>query len=433
MTRHERTLHAHGQAEPSALPVAASPVSSDESLGGVVDISLARRSGDEPAATVNVAAVSANEASTSECEPSPAAIDSPPNPSARGENGIRNSSVTNDTRPESPPHQLPFMVQPIGTTGPASSLANQPEDSSTRPASEKADVYMALQDSFDMYHTSSQMHMDVDHDQEQRRHEEFRNFPDQNHPQLRTHESHPFSQCDVRTQANGMNQDLDPGFMAAFEPADMPYFAFSSFSPGLFEASQGMPSMPSVSILDMLDYPSLQDLPTNRLDSSVSSASAPRAHSPSKPSSGNDQVWSSGSETLIPRETPSNLPLLLKDNSPKIPNVVADNTLHASICKDLAERLGRRDVSLEVPSSKVLKGFLNSFLECYYRHQPFIHLPTLSMADTPSPLILAMCCIGALYRLDRRRAQTLYSICTQSIPAVSDLPSGWKRSADDFD
>ncbi|KAB5563484.1 hypothetical protein GE09DRAFT_1275707, partial [Coniochaeta sp. 2T2.1] len=119
----------------------------------------------------------------------------------------------------------------------------------------------------------------------------------------------------------------------------------------------------------------------------------------------------------------SNLPRLVKDQPPRISNFVADDALHATICADLAERLGRPDVSQDIPSSKLLQGFLASFMECYYRHQPFIHLPTLSTVNTPSPLTLAMCCIGALYRLDRRRAQRLYVIGTQSIEAVSGLSS----------
>jgi hypothetical protein len=424
VTRHERTLHAHGQAEPSALPVAASPVSSEGSLGEVVDGSIAHRSGDEPTATGIAAAAPANETSTLERGASPAAIDSPSNPPVRGVNGIGNSSVIDDTRPQPPPHHPPSIVQSIVSTDPTPSLANQPEGPSTHSASERPDVYMALQDGFDMYHTSPQIPMDVDHDQEQGRHEEFRDVPEHHHPQLHAYGSHPFPPCDAPSQASTMNQDMVPGFMDAFEPADMPYFAFSPFPSGLFEPSQTMPSMPSAPILDMLDYPSLHNPTASRLDASVSSTSAPRAHSPSQLPSSHDRVWSSGTDTLVPREPPSNLPQVVKDKPSKIPNVVADNTLHASICKDLANRLDRPQVPQEVPSSTVLKGFLNSFFECYYKHQPFIHLPTLSMADTPSPLILAMCCIGALYRLDRRRAQTLYTICTQSIAAVSDLSPG---------
>ncbi|KAK3381027.1 hypothetical protein B0H63DRAFT_397039 [Podospora didyma] len=133
--------------------------------------------------------------------------------------------------------------------------------------------------------------------------------------------------------------------------------------------------------------------------------------------SGHEHSASSGSETLVAPEAPiGDLPLLVKDKPPQIPNLLADDaSLHAFVCKDIAERLERPDAFQEVPSSKLLQGFLSGFLECYYRHHPFIHLATLSTTNTPSPLILAMCCIGALYRLDRRRAQRLYTLCTESI------------------
>lgn len=423
MARHERTLHAQGQAEPSALPALVHPAegdgSSDGSPSGASEREIARRSRDEAAASI-----AADDLPSSESEASPnssmircgAAAEPPSLPAAAvsGENGIGNSSAMDETRLQTPLQEPPLPHSTV-SNGPPPSLANLPNSPSTHAVSQPTDVYMALQDGFNMYDASSQMPMDVDNDQERIHHDGHRHVPEQQHrPQLQhlqqqAHEFHPLRQYSPGPPVNAMNQDVDPGFLSTFEP-DMSYFAFEPLPAGLFEVDQNIP------ILDIPEYP---DPTTAGLDAALSPTPVPPAYSPSQLTPANDHAGSSGSETVVAREPPSNLPLLVKDKPPQIPNFVTDGTLHASICKDLAERLGRPDVSQEIPSSKICQGFLASFLECYYRHQPFIHLPTMSTTDTPSPLILAMCCIGALYRLDRRRAQRLYSIATQSIATVS--------------
>jgi hypothetical protein len=269
--------------------------------------------------------------------------------------------------------------------------------------------------------------MDIDHDRERRNPDEYTSLPEQNPPQEQSqqqhaHELYPFSQYhDSGAQANAMNANLDPSLFAAFEPTDMTsFFAFSPFPGGLFDVGQTMPNIP---ISGIAEYNTLLN-PTpsaSRLDAAVSPASAPAAHSPPQLMTSKHKAGSSVSDTSFGRELPSHLPLVVKDEPPKIPNLAADANWHDSLCKDLGERLGRPGASQEVPSANLLQGFLASFLDSYYRHQPLIHLPTMSTVDTPSPLVLAMCCIGALYRLDRRRAQRLYTLGIESVAGVSFL------------
>ncbi|KAK3681246.1 hypothetical protein B0T22DRAFT_388174 [Podospora appendiculata] len=210
----------------------------------------------------------------------------------------------------------------------------------------------------------------------------------------------------------------------------MSYFAFSPGLPaGLFDS---ILEYPSVSVLHSSSTPTngpstvrlgdgpstvrLGDGPSTISLAASASASALPTYSPPQLPPSNDYTNFSGAETLVSRDPPSDLPLLVKDKPPQIPNLAADDSLHASVCADIAARLALHPaISADIPPSKILQGFLASFLECYYRHHPFIHLPTLSTPSTPAPLILAMCCIGALYRLDRRRAQRLYAIATLSI------------------
>jgi hypothetical protein len=278
-----------------------------------------------------------------------------------------------------------------------------------------------------MYDASSQMAIEVDHNSEPQHQDEYSNGAkrqlQQHTQQQQAQELYPFPQFhDAGAQANALNQNLDPGLFAAFESTDMTsFFTFSPFPAGLFDVGQNMPNMAMSSLTDYQHLHNSATSAASRSDIAISPASAPPAHSPSQLLPAKDHATSNASEPLGVRDPPSNLPLLVKDEPLQIPSLASDRNWHASLCKDLAERLGRPEVIQEVPSSKLLQGFLTSYLECYDRHQRFIHLSTMSMANTPSPLILGMCCIGALYRLDRRRAERLYRLGVESIAKVSVL------------
>jgi len=435
VTRHERTLHAQGQAEPSALPsvgvTAEADCSSDGSLSEAGDGSIPRRRHSmDDAATLVVAGdmelAPLETDITSVSSTIGGGVDSHSNPiSALAVDDGTSGSVIMDegrTRDERPSHEPPLQQSPSNLVGVLGAPESHPSS-----ASRQADIYTALP--FDMYEASSHMHMDVDNGGEPTHRDGYSTSSEQSQPRLQqqpqqpqAHEQYPFSGYhDIGAQANVMNQNMEPGLLSAFEPADMSsFFAFSPFPAALFDSGQNMPNM---AISGIAEYQSLQH-PTpsaTRFDADAAPALAPSVQSPPQLLPSNYQAASSASGTRVARETPSNLPLLVRDEPPQIPNLAADDDWHASLCVDLAERLGRPGVSQEVPSSKLLQGFLTSFLGCYYRHQPFIHLPTMSTADTPSPLILAMCCIGALYRLDRRRAQSLYTIGTESVAGVSGL------------
>lgn len=437
VTRHERTLHAQGQTEPCALPAVRIGVdgdgSSDGSLSDVGDPLIARHSRDDAAAAsildadLPLSESGASPASSANRVGAAALVSLANQAASADDEDCMGNSLMEQTLDQPTLHES-STAQAIVSGGRArrlTSLSDAP--STTHLGGHQPDIY--TQDRFDLYDASPQMPMDVDHDQGQR-HEGYQNITQQPHSKTQQHrpeqppEFHAFSQFDTEAQSSGivMNQGLDVGQLpTAFEHVDMSsYFAFSPFSAGLFEAGQNMPNISSIP--DIFEYPRLSNPISSRMDPAITPVPALLPHSPSRQSPGTDRARSSGSDALGARLTPSNLPCLVKDKPPRIPNFVADDALHASICKDLAERLGRPDVSQEVPSSKLLQGFLASFMECYYRHQPFIHLPTLSTVDSPSPLTLAMCCIGALYRLDRRRAQRLYAIGTQSIETVSGLP-----------
>jgi hypothetical protein len=88
-----------------------------------------------------------------------------------------------------------------------------------------------------------------------------------------------------------------------------------------------------------------------------------------------------------------------------------DEHIHQTICQDARQRLPAGDsMAALFPSVNDLNRFFSGYIECFHRHFPIIHLPSLEMLETPSPLIFAVCSIGAQYRLDRQKAKNLFAL-----------------------
>ncbi|KAK1723115.1 uncharacterized protein BDZ83DRAFT_702705 [Colletotrichum acutatum] len=116
--------------------------------------------------------------------------------------------------------------------------------------------------------------------------------------------------------------------------------------------------------------------------------------------------------------TGRNLPRLLENKRCTKPSLTMDKPMHDSICRDVNKRLTGPDISKDIPPLKACQSFLSSYVECFHCHLPLVHLQTISHGDIPSPLILAMCSIGALYRLDRRRARRLWDLALRLIEPI---------------
>ncbi|KAI8656120.1 hypothetical protein NCS55_01266500 [Fusarium keratoplasticum] len=115
----------------------------------------------------------------------------------------------------------------------------------------------------------------------------------------------------------------------------------------------------------------------------------------------------------------SDLPILLSGERVAYPSLVLDNSTYLSIQADLMERLGASHVKVDLPPVKLLQGFLSGYISSFHTHLRIIHLQTFDPRTAPSPLVLAMCSIGALYRLDRRRARHLYDIAVRSVETIA--------------
>ncbi|KAM5374825.1 hypothetical protein ACJZ2D_006319 [Fusarium nematophilum] len=118
---------------------------------------------------------------------------------------------------------------------------------------------------------------------------------------------------------------------------------------------------------------------------------------------------------------------LMQDTPHSFQALIIDRDTHLAIQHDLAHRLQKDNFPSQFPSAKLCQNLLSSYTECFHSHLPIIHLPTFDLNKVPSPLTISMCCIGALYRLDRRRARQLYELAAEGVesamaPSRSSIP-----------
>lgn len=114
----------------------------------------------------------------------------------------------------------------------------------------------------------------------------------------------------------------------------------------------------------------------------------------------------------------NNLPRVLREKSDNFPRVELDEDSHIRIHSNVCSQLGEEVCKDSLPSFRVLRRLFSGYIDCFHRHLPMIHLPSLKPAESPSALILAMSCIGALYRLDRRRAASTYCLARKLLDVV---------------
>lgn len=120
----------------------------------------------------------------------------------------------------------------------------------------------------------------------------------------------------------------------------------------------------------------------------------------------------------------------LRENSPSpTTHLTLDKDVFAVLSNDLACRLDSDDRVKQLPNAFLCQSFLSSYIESFDLHLPMIHWPTLDIGSTPSPLIFSMCSIGALYRLDRRRARALYDLALRGFTTVSSYCTCYNTTA----
>ncbi|KAF2466726.1 uncharacterized protein BDR25DRAFT_376857 [Lindgomyces ingoldianus] len=104
-------------------------------------------------------------------------------------------------------------------------------------------------------------------------------------------------------------------------------------------------------------------------------------------------------------------PRVQREQCSELPKYTFDEWIHQKICEDAYTRTPVGDATAALlPSINDLNSFFSGYVECFHRHFPIVHLPSFDLTETPSPLIFAICSIGAQYRLDRRKAKNLFAL-----------------------
>jgi hypothetical protein len=72
-----------------------------------------------------------------------------------------------------------------------------------------------------------------------------------------------------------------------------------------------------------------------------------------------------------------------------------------------------------LPTRRALERFISLFFDCFHPHFPIMHVPTFNPGTVQSisyflavvdvvPLLLSICCVGAMYCMERDKARTLW-------------------------
>ena len=112
----------------------------------------------------------------------------------------------------------------------------------------------------------------------------------------------------------------------------------------------------------------------------------------------------------------ASIPRVLLCPSQEVPHLQISSPQRSLIIVDLLERIPSLEAEvLRLPDARSLSNCLEAYLTSFHLHLPIIHLPTLDLTNESSPLIMIMCAIGALYRLERDRARELYCVAELSL------------------
>ncbi|KXH26408.1 hypothetical protein CSAL01_04389 [Colletotrichum salicis] len=120
---------------------------------------------------------------------------------------------------------------------------------------------------------------------------------------------------------------------------------------------------------------------------------------------------------LRPRRRRS--PRILKSTTTKSHKVVFTEEMRAHCLADIESHLTPTQLGdFQLPSVTCLQQYFNSYVDAFHIHFPFLHLQTLELGTAPSPLILGICAKGALHRLQRKVASSLYFTAERVLASI---------------
>jgi hypothetical protein len=119
------------------------------------------------------------------------------------------------------------------------------------------------------------------------------------------------------------------------------------------------------------------------------------------------------------------VPQVLKEETIHLKKFEFNESIRGRICNDACNRMPPGELSQALfPSANELERFCAAYIDCFHPHFPILHLPSFNLLETPSPLIFAVCSIGALYQLERSKSKNLFALAgtMSSYVSVRDHP-----------
>ncbi|KAJ9603158.1 hypothetical protein H2200_012453 [Cladophialophora chaetospira] len=104
---------------------------------------------------------------------------------------------------------------------------------------------------------------------------------------------------------------------------------------------------------------------------------------------------------------------------PKQAPLVFTEPMRSHLLKDLSSRLTPEQLhNFRLPTAAALQKCIRTYVDAFHVHLPIFHLQTMDFEQTASPLILAICAIGAQYRLERKVSASLFLKADQALAAA---------------
>ncbi|KAG4443120.1 hypothetical protein IFR05_001446 [Cadophora sp. M221] len=101
------------------------------------------------------------------------------------------------------------------------------------------------------------------------------------------------------------------------------------------------------------------------------------------------------------------------------------NELREKFLKDLSTRISPEILRfLSSFATALYERCIQRYIAMFNTHVPLFHLPSLDLDKIPAPLLLCICAIGAIYRMERKVAAIFYNAAHQSLESMSSLSSG---------
>lgn len=205
-----------------------------------------------------------------------------------------------------------------------------------------------------------------------------------------------------------------------------PHF-FDDLSPWFFDPFHGQ----------VLDHFALPADDSHIVASAPQQAASLLGTSPDPQNSGGDFLSHSAVRPQTPAAQQSrDLPQLKQPRPTNQYGLVITEDIRAHFVADLESHLTPEQIGdFQLPETTSLQHCFDSYVKAFHIHFPFLHLPTFDLMTTPSPLILGICAIGALHRLERRLAASLCFMAERALASVemSKLqisPLDWARPND---